>query len=1075
MTIFVEDKLKPGVVGVNLADAVDIETTGPSNVQADITALNTSVTTLESNVNTLGNLGVAWNFDSGTTADPPSQTFRFNNASPFPATIIYVDKTSLTGDFSDFIEGFASGGFIFLQDATNTGNSFLFETSGSVIDQGGSGGWFEIPVTLRQTKGTFTAVNGDRFQFSFIPATGTGGGTLPNQFLSEITTSQNSVFTNKIDTEATVRFWLRTAVVTPANSNDVGTGIRIDESNGDNSDTSDTFESTGSVNNAFVYISLNDAFADATDLNTVWFVRKNSSGEVIEEINFGANFVEDTALSAVAAGEVYVSTTGFSGGGARINYFGGETLELFFRDTTDFFTISESNAPNVDLTRAVKTLELDQLGEDLTSRINFLHGNTAKDQFVLDQFVDVSTASAPGTLTGATNFYFREGAFRENSTDYFISDFDTGLPPNLGTSVVTWTVVVPHAYDISGAIGAESGMATATLVRKDVILDDLGTTFDVYSIPLPTTASATNDFFLVGTLLTITEVDPTDLFKIRRDNVQPDFLTHIENTQANTIDSQRLAALENKVSVLYALAPDIDSLTNWGEIYIPERPVQEVVITDGYDLIADYRGPTTGTERFESAGVTYDDTGTNVVTYTGLSESLQRVFGFKVDAPVNQTLLWVIDGSDRIPLIDVTSAGNYRVNNYQQARTAATPVVNEVIFLDVTAGGTRIMLSNQNAVFVVTDYPTGATETSRIVQVGFDVLLNGSDTQAEHLQQIDVPETNTPQDRIDIDIQIPLGPLHANRVVTVTVGYRFTFVDPEYRLILNLVSAPSDVTLRAQDVALTRSYTPADTVTRTDNFLIMQDAGGDYTFTGENELLVAFHPYISTGVMNVVPVATTAAGVVTQLNDRPSPIPHAGFEDVEIPDTTALAGFEFRTFRGDHILNHSDLATLITHRTVQWCYALARLRTVSTAHAVSEKLDLASGSTIGGATITGRSWQNAQSFTAASSVTVTLPTSTTLGDFVLVEATWHTGVGTATDNDNRNYTELGSMSAILNATDAELVLGGRGRGAENFGIEVTTSGLASNDTTLTLGIINLNDAGGANLPTGSLITAVRFY
>ena len=69
---------------------------------------------------------------------------------------------------------------------------------------------------------------------------------------------------------------------------------------------------------------------------------------------------------------------------------------------------------------------------------------------------------------------------------------------------------------------------------------------------------------------------------------------------------------------------------------------------------------------------------------------------------------------------------------------------------------------------------------------------------------------------------------------------------------------------------------------------------------------------------------------------------------------------------------------------------------------------------------------------------------------------------------------MGSVHALINHVRNEMILGGRGRGADNFGIEVNTTSIAGTDTSITLSIINLNDIGGATLPTGSLITNVRF-
>ena len=1075
MTIFVEDKLKPGVVGTNLADAVDIETTGPSNVQTDLNTTTTNVTTIQNTLRQSNSAGIAWQYDTQITADPPQNFFRFNNVDPEQATEIYVDVFSVSGRFDEFLTQFGTGGFVYLQDRTNTRNNFLYETSGAITLTGGSTGYYTVPVTFRRSQSVLAATQGDVFTFIFLP-TGTsqgGGGTLPNMFLNEITEGTTNLYTRKIDTEARVRFWLREASVTTLNSNDADTGIRIDEANGDLPEDGDTYQINSNDTNVLIYVSLDDTFDAATDLNTVWLVVTRDQGQSDESnpyiVNFGTNFTERTDLTAIASGQVYESSTGFDGNGPRFHYRANDIIELYFQDTDQFFTISEANAPNVDLTRAVKTLTESQTDSDFQAKLNFQHGIPSTDQFKLDQLVETGSTSSPSVIAGVEQILYKSGSFSNDPTDYFTSDFDTGLPPNLGASAQTWLVAVPHEYTINGAMGVESGAANATEIKRDLLIDGATGTYNIYTIPLPTTASLTNVFLLVGTTESITEIDPTSLIKIDRDNVQPSFLALIENNQSINNEAERLTALENKVSTLYPLAPDVDALTEWGDIYVPERAIQDVVLANGYDLIADYRGDST---RYESAGVTYDNTPANLVEYTGLSESLRRIFGFRVTAPADLTLLSVIDGAEVIPLIDMTAAGNYRVNNYTTSETAGQPVSNQVTFLSAVDGDNLISTApNDNARFSIPDYPVGATNTSRSLSVGFDVLVSGSDTQGEHFVNIDVPETNEAQDRVQITFNVNLGPLHANRQVTATIDYRFV-TTPDYRIVFTMVSGPSDVTLRVQDVSLIRSYTSPATITRTDNFQILQDAGGNYTFAGENELLVAFHPYPSSNVMNVVPAAVvTSTGVVTELNDRPAPVPDAGFEDVRIPDT-----IQFRTLRPDHILNHSDLASLLADRDVQWAYGLARLRTVSTTHAVTEAIDLASGSTLNGVAFdAGRTTQNAQAFTPDSSVTVTLPASTTLSSFIIMEVTWHTGVGTATDNNNRNYTEMGFVPAIINASDNELILGGRGRGADNYGIEVNTTSIAGTDTTIGLTIINFNDQAGATLPAGSLITAVRFY
>ena len=648
------------------------------------------------------------------------------------------------------------------------------------------------------------------------------------------------------------------------------------------------------------------------------------------------------------SGRPYRSNSGLNGG-SLLHYQNNQTLELFVVTVDQFFDLPLANVDNVDLTRAIKNLPETALAGDLQAKINVVNDVPADDQFKLDQFVEQSTTSTPAALTGTDTIYYRTRGYSTNSADYFTTDFDTGLPPSFDAGGTTWTVVATHQRTITSFSGLESGSVNADLIDNDVTLTGASGTFNVYRVTIPLQASATNFFVPFGTEDTVTEINPTSLVKIDRTNVQPDFLSHIENANGTSAESARLTALENKVSTLYPLAPDVDALTNWGDIYVPERAQQEVVLTQGYDLVADYRGVST---RYESAGVTYDDTGTNVVTYTGLSESLQRIFGFKVNAPANQVLMWLVDGAERIPFIDMTAAGNYRINNYTQATVASQPTT-ETTFISASEGTDGVIaVGGSNAIFVIPDYPVGATATSRSASVGFDVLVNGADTQGEHFESFDIPETQEAQDRIQRTFNIFLGPLHGNRTVTVTIDYRFVVAaGPQYRFIFTLQAAPSDVTIRVQDVAVTRTYTPASTTARTDNFEIIQDELGNYTFTGENELLIAFHPGSLHRTMQVVPVAIDSVSTTHQLNDSLAPVPAHSFASVEIPDTVALTNFEFRTARVDHYLNHIDLVTLLGDRTVQWFYGKARLRTVASIHAVTEAVDFASGTTINGSGI----------------------------------------------------------------------------------------------------------------------------
>lgn len=56
---------------------------------------------------------------------------------------------------------------------------------------------------------------------------------------------------------------------------------------------------------------------------------------------------------------------------------------------------------------------------------------------------------------------------------------------------------------------------------------------------------------------------------------------------------------------------------------------------------------------------------------------------------------------------------------------------------------------------------------------------------------------------------------------------------------------------------------------------------------------------------------------------------------------------------------------------------------------------------------------------------------------------------------------MGFITDLINSPATETILGGRGRGAENYGIEVAQPSGPSDDT-ITLSIINLNSTSGAH-------------
>lgn len=423
---------------------------------------------------------------------------------------------------------------------------------------------------------------------------------------------------------------------------------------------------------------------------------------------------------------------------------------------------------------------------------------------------------------------------------------------------------------------------------------------------------------------------------ISRENLDDNLQSIIDNSSGGqNVNNQRLAALENKVDVLYPLSTNVSDLNSWASIYEPESTVQSVDITSGYSLLLDYRSDAS---RYESSGVTYDASGTNVIRYTGLSENVHRSFGFKVAAPADKVLMWLIDGAETIPFIDMTAAGNFRINNYTPARSQDQTITNQAHFLSRTSGDAVVTTNtNSQSTFTVTNFPSGATGTARSMQIEIDVYLNSANTNAGHFADITLPTTNIAQVKQTINANINLGPLHGNRTVNVTVGYELRVSGSDLLIDFTLENAPADVSISFTNVVIYLSYTTPTVIARVDNYSIFQDGFGDYTFTGENELLVTFQPHVTDNNLNAVGAVINSTGSTTEFNDLITPTPEHQFSSIEIPDD-----IEFRSFVSSGFLRHSDLSHLLTQSSTQWTYGLALLRSV-TEQVVNEAIDFTAG------------------------------------------------------------------------------------------------------------------------------------
>lgn len=194
---------------------------------------------------------------------------------------------------------------------------------------------------------------------------------------------------------------------------------------------------------------------------------------------------------------------------------------------------------------------------------------------------------------------------------------------------------------------------------------------------------------------------------------------------------------------------------------------------------------------------------------------------------------------------------------------------------------------------------------------------------------------------------------------------------------------------------------------------------------------------------------------------------------------------EYKTISTSQYITHSSMVRLIRdHSDDKWCWGYARLiesqedrNKVELANDVElqGRMLLNAGSTLDGGPIR-RSWVNWAGATFDSFTwTVALPTGTTIGDYTFVSFEWHTGTDdtNASGNTDRRFSQMVAAPDIYDADGPNVIIGGIGRGADNYGLQVTTT--TSSATVLTVEIININTTAGAGVPANSKITMGRFY
>ncbi len=1026
-----------------------------------------------------------------------------NSANKSDATFISIHAQSSFNDarLDEILADIVQDDKIILQQRDQPDRIVIYRVTGAAISQGA---YYDIPVTEVR----FQGIEFDNNSTINIKLENQGGGTpiLPNQFLSEIQEVDETKLETKIDTESTVRFWFRSNEVTDAGATG-GTGLLVDESNGDLSSDGDTYQDDSNHWNEFLYVFLPQAYSLSITHANFWVVIKNVDGTEAQRLNLSTNFTNEGTLGT--AGNIYYQSSSGGHGGAFPNYNADQTIELFEQTIDPFFDIPEVNAGNVNITRGVKNLPESALSENVQAKLNTGETIPFDDQFKLDQFVESTSTTVSGTLSGTTQFLARQSVFSENSIDWTVTDFDTGLPPSIGKSTL-WYIAVPHEYTFTSFTGVD-GTTNTSLFKRNAILEpssknnNLTITYNVYTINIPAAISGSpTNLVPNGSLTTITEIDVNSLVKIGLDNLDNELATRINAPGSNPPAlSDGLLDFDNHITV--------EGISDSGWIAASNPTLSDVTITRTFAAFWDENRRLTA-----NAGNYFDDLADPTITVDNahLYFFPDGNISSNTQFPTKQSYLaggpMTVDGlaltttyqklvafsfrtrenfDGQAPILAFGTGPNQRilraVSGGLQGRVGnqdGTPTTRTVdILLDLADGsgnqGHLVGGAVGEVIFIVPDdFVAPVTFTVTLIRVNPTLPNFSASPSLTAITDLGADDT---QNFTVFDNANP-GPLALN----VTATYDAVYDNNGTNVRAMRVSIPSTgdgtysylVDVRAQG---SEDYTPSSTsLFQTINtispsteydvlFLIEKQNGLDQSADPEISMKITVNGQSDNNVNINLPASAFDFNTMVWGGNEGE----ISISNIQVYDYTFTEPFQ--------IPSHSDLL-LLYNRINDWLGQYRHPNFNSRDYTIDGGMILTdeNGTTydvIERFKSGNRLWRNSQSFTAAAtSVTADLPTSTTLADFEFVEVTWHTGVGTATDNDNRNYTSLSSMRAIIDNTDTEIILGGRGRGAENYGIEIT---VPDDDTAtdLTMSIVNLNSAGGAVLPTGSLITNVRFY
>lgn len=1163
----IEGELVPIVQGQRVASASNVGTSGSSDVQTRLDEVNQRAAR-----------GPAWNFDSATTEDPPTNGFRFNNADPELATIIYLDAFSAFGRFDEFLTQFSTGGFIFVQDTTNALNNYLFRTTGQITQSGGGSGWFVVPVDMLRAQGTFDSVNDDRWHFEFLtassftqrasdpgtfilrdrtidatsPATfadslsgitpalsdayriATGGEPFAGEtinaaagdilwavaatpsltsvsdwvliksatsagltlteaaFLQQITESDVNVNQNNVGTsgEATfVRFWLRQNQVDQADINAPGIGLLIAEAQ------EDTFTQSNNEFDAILYVGVPDTYSPA-DFSTLRVRVTTPDGRLEQDLSLENDFVEAAELSV--AGTTYYRSTN-AARGVFLGYKADDVIGLFRIVSERRFTVTP--APIVNLKDGIADLPESALTQDVQGKLN-ADGVPQEIETLFDQFVPTPPDQTPGTLPTGTQMLFKFGGASATLAHYTTTDVDTGI---FGTfdGVSTQIVAIDDQFEITNFNGIETGVGTIVEITPSILRGKR-----MYRVTLPQESSGTNFYIPSGFDVTPEQYNATERIKIGSDNFDTPLAEDFRRLHDGELNGP-LTDLNQHLQFTPVVGswgpapnptPARATITRQFAAYWNENRRGSTPFTGNF--FTDLADPTiTLTNGVNVSGLPLTNTSTKVIAFSHyianenfttevplLKAGTRRILSLtsrglavrrgnsdgsvapltinqRLSGPAGQGTTQYLTGvgADSVPFFvpdTLTFPDTFTIQLKTIEADGEVGPVTDLLYTVINRG----ISQNQSSQIVAMNLPTppGGTRDETIT-TEYDstnnTIIVGTTGQSQ----------NTSQDVTHISVEVFYPDISQSDNLSITASNALFGEQDEHRgrtidivMILedtHLDDEGADKFLRVKAVINGHQENDIDLNFRQTDFDFSDLQFGpntaytDYFFSdGDNPANVLFpgkQSFSSDGDVSIANIQVYEFDFGSALSNTPT--------------HDELYQFYLRRDQWFGLFSSPDTDygnyTFVDR-------GLILTDDDGTTFDVIERLKLAASA---------RTVQESQVFAAAASVTVSLPAGTTLEDFILMEIEWNTGQtdASASDNDNRRYSDTTMVQPIIDASGPNVILSARGRGAENFGVRITAG--QTSDTTVAIEIVNINDVGGAVLPTGTQITKVWFY